>query len=241
MSHRHGASVYRELMEAARADGPSEAQRTYVWAATLEALSPSGGNGGNGGSVAGASAKLLTVGAFLGGNISVGLAIALLCLRASSAPVLAPIGSAGTHPPRAQADLAQGPPQTKEEPWLGPVESITNGPPVDRGFGRESRSDPAVSASARHAHPPASNGTGAGDSLRREALLLTRARVALAKGDAASAVADLRAAEQISGRQLVPEELSMESQALRVLGRDREADARESELRSRYPESALAR
>jgi DNA primase large subunit len=72
-------------------------------------------------------------------------------------------------------------------------------------------------------------------------LLLTRARVALAKGDAASAVADLRAAEQISGRQLVPEELSMESQALRVLGRDREADARESELRSRYPESALAR
>jgi hypothetical protein len=232
MSHRHGASVYRELIEAARADGPSEAQRNYVWAATLEGLSPSGGNAGNGGPVAGASAKLLTVGAFLGGTITVGLALAFLCLRPSSAPLIAPIGSAQTHPPRAESDLAQGAPQTKEEPLLGSVESVTKGPPINRA---------AVSASARRAHPPASNGARAGDSLRREALLLTRARVALARGDAASAVADLRAAEEISGRQLVPEELSMESQALRVLGRDREADARESELRSRYPESALAR
>jgi hypothetical protein len=235
MNNRQGASAYRELMEAARADGPSEAQRACVWAAVSEALSPSGcnsGNGSNGGPLAGASAKLLTVGTWLGATISVGLAMALLCLRASSAPLHPLTGSARTNPPRAEADLAQGAPATKADIPLGPAESLIQGPPGDRA---------AVTVIARHTHCPASNGTGPGDSLGREALLLTRARIALARGDAASAVADLRAAEHISGRQLVPEELSLESQALRVLGRDREADAQELELRSRYPESALAR
>ncbi len=180
MNNRQGASAYRELMEAARADGPSEAQRACVWAAVSEALSPSGcnsGNGSNGGPLAGASAKLLTVGTWLGATISVGLAMALLCLRASSAPLHPLTGSARTNPPRAEADLAQGAPATKADIPLGPAESLIQGPPGDRA---------AVTVIARHTHCPASNGTGPGDSLGREALLLTRARIALARGDAAA-------------------------------------------------------
>lgn len=79
------------------------------------------------------------------------------------------------------------------------------------------------------------------DPLAREAALLTRARAALARGDAQAALRAVREAMAVPGRQLVPEEMSVESRALRALGRSRDADALTTELRSRYPDSALAR
>jgi hypothetical protein len=79
------------------------------------------------------------------------------------------------------------------------------------------------------------------DPLAREAALLTQARAALAQGDAQAALHAVRAAMAVPGRQLVPEEMSVESQALRALGRSRDADALTTELRTRYPDSALAR
>jgi hypothetical protein len=45
----------------------------------------------------------------------------------------------------------------------------------------------------------------------------------------------------MSARQLVPEELAVEAQALRALGRERQARALDDLVRARYPESALAR
>lgn len=60
-------------------------------------------------------------------------------------------------------------------------------------------------------------------------------------GDAPSALRAIAAASALPSRQLVPEELAVEAQALRSLGRNAEAKSVAELLRARYPESALAR
>jgi hypothetical protein len=75
----------------------------------------------------------------------------------------------------------------------------------------------------------------------REAALVAEARGSLVRGDALGALRTIRAAGSVSSRALEPEELSIESRALRVLGRDAEAAEVDVELRSRYPDHALSR
>jgi hypothetical protein len=79
------------------------------------------------------------------------------------------------------------------------------------------------------------------DDLGREAWLLADARAALARGDAAGALRSVRATLGIRSRQLVPEELALEAQALRALGRSDDAAGVEARLRARFPDSALVR
>jgi hypothetical protein len=254
------ASAYRSLVEAARADGPSAAARTQCWSAISEALAATagGGGGGDGGSGAGgvggggagASAPWLFLGAGIGGAVAVGLAVTLLGLRPA----------ATEHRAR---DLARAHPETCGETAPSGCARADHGHLVEPtvtvapiGEGRRSErslrgtSDPAVAGPPVH-----TPGTGAkpfdrrpvmkperpGDALEREALLLTRARAAVTRGDGATAMAEVRAAMSVPGRQLIPEELSIESKALRLLGRAREADHLDSDLRSGFPESALAR
>jgi hypothetical protein len=89
-----------------------------------------------------------------------------------------------------------------------------------------------------HSAPPARTQE---DDLGREAALVAEARGALRRGDAAGALQRIRAARAIPSGQLAPEELAIEAQALRALGRSDEADEAGTKLRSSYPESALAR
>jgi hypothetical protein len=79
------------------------------------------------------------------------------------------------------------------------------------------------------------------NSLSLEASLITEARAELAAGDPLAALRKARAARSLPVRQLVPEELTVEAQALRALGRDAEASSIDQSLRAQYPESALAR
>jgi hypothetical protein len=79
------------------------------------------------------------------------------------------------------------------------------------------------------------------DALAREVALLDQARSALSRGDARAALRAVRAARDLPGGQLLPEELTVQKQALRSLGRIEQADAVEADLRAQYPESALAR
>ncbi|MCL2450697.1 MAG: hypothetical protein FWD17_17255, partial [Polyangiaceae bacterium] len=79
------------------------------------------------------------------------------------------------------------------------------------------------------------------DDLDREASLLATARAALARGDAAGALHAVHATMVLRDRQLVPEELAIEAQALRALGRLDDAKALEERLRAKFPDSALAR
>ena len=75
----------------------------------------------------------------------------------------------------------------------------------------------------------------------REASLVAEARSALARADAAGALRAVRLARQLPSHQLEPEELALEAQALRALGRASEATAADGALKARYPDHALAR
>ncbi len=78
------------------------------------------------------------------------------------------------------------------------------------------------------------------ETLLREASLVGEARSALLRGDPQTALVSVQAARR-EGRNLEPEELSIEARALRALGREPEAAQLESTLRARYPNHALAR
>jgi hypothetical protein len=77
--------------------------------------------------------------------------------------------------------------------------------------------------------------------LAREASLVHEARSALGRGDPDSALRAIRAARALRSRQLVPEELAVEMQALRALGQSDEANGIDVQLRLQYPDSALVR
>jgi hypothetical protein len=79
------------------------------------------------------------------------------------------------------------------------------------------------------------------DPLAREAQLVSEARGALGRGDARRALQAVLAARALPSHQLTPEELAVQSQALRALGRPGEANTVDETLRSQFPESALAR
>jgi len=79
------------------------------------------------------------------------------------------------------------------------------------------------------------------DPLMREAALVAEARGALMRGNAEGALGLLTAASRMGSRELEPEELSLTARALLSLGRSAEAERIEAELRTRYPDHALAR
>ena len=77
--------------------------------------------------------------------------------------------------------------------------------------------------------------------MAREAQLVSEARGALGRGDPQRALQAVRAARALPSHQLAPEELAVEAQALRALGRPGDANEVDETLRSQFPESALAR
>jgi hypothetical protein len=115
---------------------------------------------------------------------------------------------------------------------------------VARPVARIAGFDAARKGAPLHASPPPAPvvaAEGGGDALAREASSLAEARRALSRHDALSALQIVRDLRAMPGRQLVPEELAVEAQALRGLGLDDEAHAVETRLRARFPDSALGR
>lgn len=77
--------------------------------------------------------------------------------------------------------------------------------------------------------------------LSMEAKLVSDARAALVRGEADLALALVKRTHRLATRALEPEELGIESRALRSLGRVDEAAAIDLLLKRRFPDSALAR
>ena len=238
MSDLRGSSEkMRELLGAARADGPLAASRSKIWAKVSNSVGAvsAGGAGGAG------AAKLLATGTLFGGTLTVGVTAAVLFLRAAPGQA----ASAATTMTAAMIATATAIMTPTPTPTLIPT-------PTETMTATETVSPSAISESTRVNSPPANlrspfvPSAAAGvrpdpDPLAREASLVADARNALARDAPLAALRAVRATRAIAHRQLIPEELSVEAQALRVLGRTHEADAIEAVLRSRYPESALAR
>lgn len=231
MSDARLSSSTRALLRAAKGDGPSAAARANVWAGVSSAVGGAAGAGGAAGSsgAAGAggasmatsgaaaglgAAKVLALGTLLGGTVTVGLAVALLRVvpvPAVTATASAPIAATST--------------------------STSTSLPTPRAADATANPFPPAHPIARPSpvRPPT-----ASDPLAREAALVAAARAALARQDATTALRDVRVARSLPSHQLTPEELAVEAQALRALGRDDEADHDDALLRTQYPESALA-
>ncbi len=234
----------KRLVEAAKADVPSSAVRAKVWAGVSGMV---GGAAAAGASGAAASAvlgggvgttKVLALGGLFGGAITVGLATAFLQIGTATPPADTRFQAVAGAARPTQA-VARG---VVETPTMVPV--IEMAPVVDRVEASPSPSSEAAGVAAIHTHVPSphrhSKPPNREDSLAREASLVAQARAALSLGDPQSALRAIREARALPSKQLVPEELAVEEQTLRALGRNDEANGINVMLRLQYPESALA-
>jgi hypothetical protein len=250
----------KALLRAARQDGPGAAARAKVWSAVSGAVGGAagvssalgaGGTSAAGGGAASSAvvtggtslAKMLVMGTLLGGAVTVGLASVLLRIGpapsppSASAPVPvaaaaappgtgdSPAGGDGERRPEVLSDTAAaGTPSTTPVLAARISPTAATARPTAR---------PTGAASNVHAGPAASPKDD-DVLLGQETALIIEARAALTRGDAQGALRAVRAARALPSHRLAPEELSVEGQALRALGRD-------SMLRKQFPESALAR
>jgi hypothetical protein len=257
-------SDLRAMIEAARADGPSTAARANVWTGVSTMVGEAAIAGGAGGAAATGSAgaaKMLVLGTLLGGTVTIGVGVAMLFVGRAPSP--APTVSVAAPAPAEAAELAALSmpaltPNRVVEARANPapalartvVETSVNAapahafviasPPATRLTGFETGKRPAP-AHASTPSPIAAGSTLDRDSLAHEASSLAEARRALARRDALSALQIVRDLHALPDRQLIPEELAVEAQALRGLGLDDEASQVETHLRVRFPDSVLGR
>jgi hypothetical protein len=255
MSDARSSPDLRSLFAAAKGDAPSAAARTKVWGGVSQTLGVAA-SGGTAGIAGVGAAKMLVVGALLGGAVSAGIAATAIYLRS------VPATGDGALDRVAAIHESFEPATPRFVPASGPDVAVQAADPRRGSSGALAAASPAVPVSYSPAAPPTrpAHGRGSGfrvvgvrpatgggtsspggDDLAREAALLSSARSALAAGDATSALRALRATTSIHDRQLVPEGLTLEAQALHALGRDAEASAVEARIKALYPESALAR
>jgi hypothetical protein len=235
-------------------------------AASTGAGGSSGSAAGTGGALVGGGAgalKMIVLGTLLGGTLTVGTAAVLLHVgpgrsgpvsavaAAKAPPATAAAGAAADDPARGPGN-GEGPGSaTTTLSSIGTTTALAQGDLATPSSSAAGALDTAPAAAtgpagassrgAHGGHARPSHRIEDSSSLSLEASLITEARSALAEGDALGALRKARAARTLPVRQLVPEELAVEAQALRALGRDAEANGVDQALRAQYPESALAR
>jgi len=260
------AMATQALLKTARNDGPSAAARAKVWSSVSAAVGGAAGaavaGAGTSGVAASAvgtsAAKMLVAGTLLGGAVTVGLAAMLLHFGPSPAATPHLAAAAATAAPEPASTLALPPVDDSFAGviavgaaglnWVpgGPAAAPTAAPRATAAH-PVSRPSHAVGASSPHptahatAHPTALRPATGDDSLTREASLVAEARAALAAGNPQEALRLVRSARSMRAPQLVPEELTVEAQALRALGKADDAQGVDATLHSQYPDSALAR
>jgi hypothetical protein len=244
-----------DLFRAARRDGPDASQKSRIWqgvalAPQLSLVATAGRTSLHPGTVAAgatktlaataaafSAGKLLLAGALVGSALTVGLGAFLLRGpgRSGVTPVTAPMQRFADALPSAYAP---------EVPAAAPL-------PLDVVF-PVALEDAAPAKSVAGSAPPGARaatlhsaaaklGVTNGDAFSREVALVGEARNALAFGGGSAALAALDAAARGRSRSLEPEELALRVRALRMLGRDAEADRVDGTLKSLYPGSFLAR
>jgi hypothetical protein len=248
MNHLDLSASTKKLLATAKTEVPSSAARANVWVGVSGVVGGAAAAGASGAAAStvltgGAGAtKLLAMGALFGGALTVGLATVLLQIGVAPAPRTA-TSPTGTSPNGSTLNAATaGQPQSPVTVTrLAPIEP---GSVVIAGSAPPATESPGAAATPALTHAPIGHAhrhaRTRDDSLAREASLVAEARGALAVGDPRSALRAIREARALPSKQLVPEELAVEEQALRALGQNDEANGIDVMLRLQYPESALA-
>ena len=226
------SSSARELMNAAKSEGPSAGARAKIWSGVAGAGAAGAAGGIASGTVAattavGTSGKLIAVGALFGSALTVGLAMVMVHVGPVAPPSRAPFS-------RAASSITVQEAVTMQE--VAPV--FVRPPAPERKHDEPRPAVLPVAPKSVAAHAPVQ---AQEDPLVRESMLVAEARSALGRGDAEGALVSIRATHKLSSRALEPEELSIESRALRALGREEEAMTLDLRLKNRFPEHALSR
>ncbi len=230
------SAMTKNLFEAAKADVPGAAARAKIWSGVSGAVGCAAVAGASGATASavltsGASAtKLLAIGTLFGGTVAVGLATALLQL--GPAPAL----PSALRTPAVALPVQDLPARStsREAVWI-------SAPTAAPGVGPDAVTSSAKPTTPVRARPSHAKRALHEDALAREASLVAEARSALGRADPRTALRAIRSARALPSRQLAPEELAVEEQALRALGQSDEANGIDVQLRLQYPEAALAR
>lgn len=224
----------RDLFEAAKVDGPSDGARDAMWASIQSATV------GGVGSVAamkatGVASSKLALGIALGATLTVGIAATVIALTRPST-MMSPRASdrAGFH------DLG---PRALEH-----VTRNVDAPPPVMVTGRavvQQAPQMSVDLDQKPAAQAQATRTGTTtmsehDRLAREARMVSEARGALHRGEPETALRIVRAARAQAGARMIPEELTVEAQALRAMGDEAGAQRAEADLAGKFPEQAIS-
>ena len=217
-----------ELFEAAKLDGPSESARDAMWAGIQTTTAGASSIAlMKGASVA--SSKLV-LGIALGASLTVGIAVTVLALART------------TTPPRSFARVTAVEPRTLERPVIS--EEVA--PPPVLITGRVAQVQPQAQPQPTVAPVELDQLTRTGtttlsehDRLAREARMVSEARGALHRGEPDTALRLVRAARNQKGARMVPEEMTVEAQALRAMGDEAGAARVDAELAGKFPEQSI--
>jgi hypothetical protein len=221
----------QHLFEAARQDGPSQEARVAMWVGIETAsLSVGAASGGASAAIAAktaiASSKLV-LGVILGASLTVGIAGAIA------------VGMVSTQNARPSAQAVAVAPRS-----LGRVEPVAptaaSDPSVIAGH-VSTPIDIELPASKAEKEPvrTATTTLSEHDRLAREARAVNEARGALHRGEPEVALGIVRAARSQHGARLVPEEMTVEAQALRAMGDEAGAQRVLQELATKFPNGEL--
>jgi hypothetical protein len=233
------SSATRAILEAAKKDGPSLAARAKVWGGVSSTVGGAAAAAGGAISATAAAtagmgaAKMLALGTLLGGTLSVGLAATVLYVGQARRGAEGTLGAAAAEVGHEEVTTTTAIAMGATDP--APVSRATSAPASAPASTSTVTGMRAMGSTAPRAaaHPPV-------DALAREASLVASARSSLAGGDPRAALQAIHDTRALSSRQLEPEALMVEAQALRALGRQDEATEADSTLKMQFPESALA-
>jgi hypothetical protein len=223
----------RDLFEAAKVDGPSEGARDAMWASIQTATV-----GGVGTAAAvkatGVASSKLALGIALGATLTIGIAATVIAL---------------TRPATSTSFL--GSPRTSERITPRSLEHVrqsVDAPPPVIVVGHavvQQAPQMSVDLDQKPSTQAVAARTGTTtlsehDRLALEARMVSEARGALHRGEPETALRIVRAARTQAGARLVPEELTVEAQALRAMGDEAGAQRAEADLAGKFPEQAIS-
>jgi hypothetical protein len=237
----------QKLFAAAKLDGPSDESRAAMWTGIETAASISlGATGAAGGATGGTSAlaaaktallaSKLVLGLVFGASLTVGIAGALVAVTLTQSSARAPVQVLSTARTLEHVhEVNRAAPEEGDRAVNGGVDP--NATPAVVITGRAATGDPALATAA---HSPAHLAMGKPalseqDRLAGEARMVGEARGALHRGDPDLALRIVRAARTQPNARMVPEELTVEAQALRAMGDEAGAKRVDADLASRFP------
>ena len=209
------------LFQAARQDGPSPEARVAMWVGIETASLSIGASGASATAIAAKSAvatSKLVLGLFLGAGLTTGVAgavvVGVISLREAREPT--------TH-------MAAAQPRMLEHP-AAPVDEGTSNALVIAGHVAPEVIELPAQEPARPGVRTGTTTLSEHDRLAREARMVNEARGALHRGEPELALQLVRAARAQRGARLVPEELTVEAQALRATGDEAAAQRIEAQI-----------